>query len=146
MASRVSSWLCVFVAAIATFSHGCSPEEEVLPRQEVSGTVTFLGEPLKTGSIELRPIAGGAGASSVGGPIQDGSFQIKRDSGPVPGKYKVLIVSNGGSSAKEGEFVEPGTRAKPPRELIPAKYNQSSTLATEVVSDGPNVMKFDLVK
>ncbi len=126
--------------------YGCAAEEEVVPRQDVSGTVTFLGEPLKVGSIEFRPQAGGPGASSAGAPILDGAFQVARDKGPIPGKYKVLIVSHDGSQPSAGEFVEPGTRAKPPRELIPAKYNTTSTLTAEIFGDRPNVLKFDLVK
>ena len=80
---------CVF-ALVVLAPIGCeAPVEDKLPREAISGTVTFDGQPLQKGTIRFDPT--GQGATASGGMVEDGRFDIPADEGPVPGKYKVLI-------------------------------------------------------
>jgi hypothetical protein len=73
-----------------------------------------------------------------GGMIQDGSFNVPREAGPVPGTYSVAIFSGaddpaGGAApgTPEGE-----TAAKKARgERVPRKFNIDTTLIREVTRD-----------
>lgn len=69
---------------------GCSNEP---PKSEISGTVTFKGEPIPAGDISFTP-----DVSIVGGQLQmymikDGKFnsEDKPGSGLLPGAYKIRI-------------------------------------------------------
>ena len=61
-----------------------------LPREAVSGTVTFKGEPLKAGTIQFLP-SSPSEVTAGGAVIVDGKYAIGRSEGLVPGKYQVLI-------------------------------------------------------
>ena len=119
-------------------------EDDGLPREAVSGTVTFKGQPLDVGTISFRP----AGTSvTADGLIENGSYSISRDHGLVPGKYKVVISAGDGSKTKREAGVAPGSEPRPKRqaiERIPPQYNSASTLTAEVTAGGKNVFPFDL--
>src|SRR5690349_8575855 len=77
---------------------GCGGAGDDLPREPISGTVSFDGQPLKSGSIQFQPVQTKEGIST-GGMIDDGRFTVPRNEGPVPGNYKVMIFAAGESRA-----------------------------------------------
>ena len=141
--------LALLLGSIMLPPMGCSPPvEDNLPREAISGTVTFDGGPLPKGTIQFRP-ATQAEATAAGAMIDEGRFFIPRAQGLVPGKYKVQIDSreDAGAPLAEGEL--PGAfkvLKKKPAALIPARYNTRTELTAEVTSGGPNDFKFDLKK
>src|SRR5689334_21930419 len=68
---------------------GCS--DNGLGLQAVSGTFTLKGKPVESGMLEFRPATTSNGATYTrsGAVIADGKFDIPKDKGLVPGKYKV---------------------------------------------------------
>ena len=110
-----------------------------LQRQAVSGTVTFKNAPVKMGNIDFSPLDGQK--TMVGAAIEDGKFSIPADKGLSPGRYKVTVNAPD-RIPKDGP---PGSDTGPQqKELIPAKYNSSSTLEREVKAGQPNVFEFPL--
>jgi hypothetical protein len=128
---------------------GCdAPVEDNLPREAISGTVTFEGEPLPKGTIQFRP-ASQAEATAAGAMIDDGRFTIPRGQGLVPGKYKVQIDSreDAGAPLAQGELPgAPNVSKKKPAALIPPRYNTKTELTAEVKAGGSNDLTFDLKK
>ena len=132
----------VFVLGVVVA--GCGGATDGLPREAVSGTVTFKGQPLDVGSISFRPTTTSVAAESL---IEKGSYSISRDQGLVPGKYKVLIFAREGSEPKRAEGVAPGSEPRQkqrPADLIPPEYNSATTLTAEVTAGGKNTFDFDL--
>ena len=100
---------------------GCAAPEDNLPRQAVSGKVTLDGKPLESGMISFAPSGdGGAGPVSVGAVIREGSYAIARAEGPVPGSYRVSILSEGGAAESAGAAPGPGELKSARKEPIPA--------------------------
>jgi hypothetical protein len=129
---------------------GCSSPEDNLPRQAVSGTVSFEGQRVAKGSIQLIP-TGPDQQTGVGAMIDGGSYSIARARGPVPGLYRVVINApdpasasapraNGGVELLGNGPVQVG------RELIPKEYNVATTLTAEVKAGEKNIFDFDLKK
>lgn len=122
-----------------------------LPRRAISGTVTFDGQPLKTGFIQFHPATATEGMAA-GGEIIDGRFDIPRDKGPVPGSYKVQINSLDevpppavDADQMPGEIQIPDRRTVSSRP-IPPRYNAHTELTAVVSPDKENTYKFDLEK
>lgn len=134
-----------FGFAVTTLaSSGCGGSSDGLPREAVSGAVTVDGLPLESGAIQFFPASKGGGiAVSGGSPVEGGEFSIDRESGLVPGRYKVAI------NAAEPENL--GRRAKgharkgaPIKDMIPAKYNSKTELEVEIEKGGSNRLKLEL--
>lgn len=124
---------------------GCAATEDTLPRQSVSGQVTLDGKPLARGMISFVPAGdGGAGPVSVGAVISEGSYAIARAEGPVPGSYRVSILSEGGAREVAGAAPGPGELKSARKEPIPARYNAATTLKADVAVGGPNTFNFEL--
>jgi hypothetical protein len=136
-----------FLAIVLSLSvlQGCGGPADDLPRQAVSGTVTFKGKPLEAGMIQFQPISAGV-ATAGGAGIKDGKYAIDQSEGLVPGQYQVKITSNTAASGQpaSGPPAMPGDAPPPPKEPIPAKYNSQSTLTANVTKEGPNTFPFDL--
>jgi hypothetical protein len=133
-------------AVLALAVAGCSTdpsEVDTLPRVAVSGTVTLDGKPLPEGRLQFLPDASSSGIITVG-EIKDGKFSIDRASGPIPGKYRIMVSSRPVYKIKPGE--SPG--GSPPKsepEAVPSQYNgKSSALVAEVKADGPYAFEFTL--
>jgi hypothetical protein len=131
---------------------GCGAVGDDLPRQAVSGTVTFDGQPLAQGRVQFEPSSPDA-KIAAGGEITDGQFAIPRDQGPTPGDYRVMITSAG--ARKPGADAAPGAepakhgavKLPPPApELIPKEYNAKTRLTAKVEAGGPNTFEFNLKK
>src|SRR5262245_6767445 len=137
------------LAVTALAPVGCGGAEDNLPREPIAGTVTFNGEPLKSGTIQFVPMAGKDGVSS-GGMITDGSFRVNRDDGPIPGKYSVMIFGAGapGAATAPGEAPGQEPKAAGKRSMgvgqIPLRFNLKTELTAEVTPGGPNTYTFDL--
>lgn len=116
------------------------------PREEVSGTVTLDGQPLKEGTIQLIPDPPDQGTEVVAA-IRDGTFQIPRVQGPTPGTYKVAISSTtGGTTPGLAADAMPGEPVPAPRQVIPPQFNAKTTLGAEVKKGGPNKFAYALRK
>ncbi len=127
---------CWIVAVIAV---GCSSEPK---RLEVSGTVSYKGQPVPSGSILFSPED--ESVKSMGGSaVTNGQFKIPQATGLLPGKYKVSISypDPKGPAPKEGEA--PG-ESRETKELLPAKYNSATELRAEVRAGVENTFTFDL--
>ena len=130
MNSKQLSCSIVLLVSFLIFG-GCSPETRVAPdRLVVRGIVTLDGEPLKEGSIMFtspEDIADGIGSSAS---IKDGVYEAKVTLGEKTVKINAVVVT--GTAEVEGwEDTE---------ELIPAKYNNETTLKASV---GDNQTEFD---
>lgn len=122
---------------------GCdSKPYELAP---VSGRITFDGEPLGGGVINLQPIAGEnktVGPGSTARCDADGRFTLKTlhdDDGAVVGEHRVRVYSFSAETAPVTESDE-----GQPVEKIPHKYNYRSTLTFAVPSGGTDEANFDL--
>ena len=109
---------------------------------EVSGTVTLKGAPLDEGVIEFHP-EGGRG-SKTGGTIAKGSYKIPRESGALPGKYKVIITSGDGVNMADPDEPPGPTGNIVSKDRIPPEYNVDSKQVVEVKSGGKNVFDFPI--
>jgi hypothetical protein len=149
----VHRWSIGIAMATACIASGCGSGDD-LPREPISGTVTFEGQPIPSGSIQFVPRQTKEGIAS-GAVIADGRFRVDREDGPVPGSYQVMIFASDqtqatspveppgpGASATKEEKKQ--ARARRSAELLPLRYNLKSELIAEVKAGGPNVYTFDL--
>jgi len=124
---------------------GCGGKSDPYARVPITGTVTLDGKPLPKGYFILEPIGGQPTQS--GGMIQNGTFNVPEQHGPVPGKYSVAIFSGADETPTQ---LAPGTpeaeaaAKKSQSERVPKKYNIQTTLVLEVTADGDNEFPFDL--
>ncbi|OWK34602.1 hypothetical protein FRUB_10573 [Fimbriiglobus ruber] len=111
---------------------GCDSGGKLKP---VSGTVTYKGEPLDTGSVTFlyTDQPGPAG----GAVITNGKFKIASPAGLEPGKYRVQISSPKGVGQRTPEQIAAGASA-PAKERIPPSYNTESKVTVDVTASGPN--------
>ena len=127
-------WSVLLLAGCAGDPHG---------RQAVSGTVEFQGKPLDQGRIHFAPAS--KGPTESGATIENGKFEIPRESGLAPGTYKVSVFSYDQKGAKVQSEEIPGDPGNTQfKERIPKKYNAATTLTVEVKKDEPNVFNLKL--
>ncbi len=129
--------LVTFVIAMIT---GCQRSHfERLSRVAVKGTVFVDHQPLKQGVLCFIPLEGAVGPKTRV-VIEDGQFEATEQSGPVPGKHRVEICSNGASTpAFDDEQALNQLRAQRTKTLgkplrLPLKYNDQSTLVVSIQS------------
>lgn len=118
---------------------GCAEEND---RLTVRGTVTFEGQSLADGNVLFRPLGAG---QTAGAKIEQGKFQVHRDKGLLPGKYRVEIKA----MRNIGELYidsASGQQEQDREQFIPPKYNTKSELAIEVTPDGDNTFSFEITK
>lgn len=75
----------------AVFTVGCNPAPKVA---QISGTVTFKGQPVPAGYVTFTPdVATGTLGQVVGFQIKDGKYDSKANVPPglPPGSYKIRI-------------------------------------------------------
>jgi len=97
-------------------------------RRAVSGTVTFQGQPLKTGSIEFSSPEGERGGAS----IVDGAYSIPAAKGLLPGVYTARVSSVVSSQPAPAMPGESAAIEKANKDQIPAEFNTQSKLTYEV--------------
>ena len=98
---------------------------------EVSGTVTWNGQPLETGFVSFIP---DPSKSPQAGTIENGHFKFNA----YLGQNVVRILSE-----RKAGYVESMNQYRY-EQFIPAKYNEESELSEEVSEDGENVFEFTL--
>src|SRR5262245_42955982 len=121
---------------------GCG-EPNPLGRRPVHGRITFQGQPVDYGAIQLIPDDLQHGVNS-GAMIEAGRYSIKLSQGLPPGSYQVLITSPDRSQMTKVEEI-PGDLRTYAAERIPKKYNLKSELKIDVQkARGALEQNFDL--
>ena len=105
-------------------------------REGVRGTVTLDGEPLESGSISFRPAPGNS-ASSAGGRIARGRYEIAADRGLLPGEYLVTIQA----TRKTGKQIEDPQKGLID-ELAEVEFAEAGQLRATVAAQGENSFDF----
>jgi hypothetical protein len=132
---------------LLSFMVGCGGASS--QRAVVNGSVKFDGQPVETGMIALLPIEGTVGPSS-GAEIKKGQYNIPKDRGPIPGKYRIEITATRSAGTIEVKGVEGATgglsgsgTVNQIEMFIPDIYNTKSTLVEEL-KPGSNQKNFEL--
>jgi hypothetical protein len=144
---RISAVFCPAALALPAFmALGCGGGPAVAP---VSGTVTMDGKPLANAAVNFQPKASGRdvnpGPGSAGMTDAQGNFTLQvvgtAQNGAVVGRHRVEISAyvRGPGSDSNGDRREPA-----PRNLVPAKYNDHTTLEFDVPAGGTQAARFDL--
>ena len=124
---------------------GCGDDRFVLA--PVSGVVTFEGIPLSSARITFEPT--GQRAGHLAGPgsfaITDGNgrFRLQTvmgEDGAVVGRHRVTIRAFRNST----DGLDMNIDNAESKEIVPAQYNDESTLTFEVVPDTENIATFEL--
>jgi hypothetical protein len=128
------------IVLLAAFAGGCACDD--LNRQAASGTVTYKGQPVASGSVTFAPLPE-TGRTHVTAAIQDGTFAVAKGKGLAPGKYQVRFTANDRVALGP---TEPGAgpTGDPPKQILPARHNDQSTHEVEIKAGGPNEFAFDL--
>jgi hypothetical protein len=138
------AFLRVLALSAAALPAGCGGTADQLPREAISGTVTFKGEPLKAGTIQFLPTSPRE-VTAGGAVIVDGKYTIGKSEGLVPGRYQVLISgAQAAPAAARSELPGASPPVPPAKEPIPAKYNSKSELTADVKNGGRNTLAFEL--
>jgi hypothetical protein len=138
---RIQTVQFIFVGATLFALTGCS--NDGVQRAEVSGTVTFNGQPVKEGSINFFPTDGTKGPEA-GGAILDGKYHIPKAKGPVVGKNRVELRA----FQKTGRRIQdptapPGTLTEEIANVFPLEFNTNSELRRDV-QPGKNDLPFEI--
>jgi hypothetical protein len=114
---------------------GCGNSGDRPDLGRVSGDVTLAGKPLARAMVSFHPVEGGR--QSCCRTDAKGHYQLTyiRDiPGARVGKHKVTVRTSGAEDTDSARI----------KELVPAKYNDKTTLLVEV-KPGENQFNFDLV-
>ena len=123
-------WLgCVVVALLVLGGCGGSKTTPV----KVSGTVEVDGKPLDDGSINLL---GEAGTPASSFPVKNGKFEGTA----TPGKKKVEIYAY--KQVAPTMMGDKPVEGSDKQNYLPARFNTSTTLTTEVTASGLNPSDF----
>ena len=120
---------------------GCGSSDG-LNRQAITGTVSLDGLPIARGAILFEPATQASG-TAVGATIQQGTFAISRQEGPVPGDYLVRVYSSSEIQARPAD----GQTDRSPRPMVerfPPRYNTQTELRARVLDRSVNRFRFDL--
>jgi hypothetical protein len=110
---------------------------------QVSGKVTFRGQPVSEGKITFLP-QGGQGHPAEADLQPDGRYQIQTiDGGLVVGDYLVLINPPVIVVDTDPGKSPPSPTEKPVKN-IPPRYRNLGTPLKVTVQPGPNTFDFDL--
>jgi len=156
MSRRIALLTGVLACAALVVPLGCGSDDGLGQRYQISGKVTYNGQPLSKGTINFAPVESDghpAGGQIVDGAIKDVGTASTGD-GVLPGKYRVAITAieeadvSGVSKKYGGGFpdsVEIAKAQKKAKKLIPAKYgNAFDSGLTADVSSSNRTFNFDL--
>jgi hypothetical protein len=138
------------VAALCLLAAGCGGKHKFVP---VSGRITMDGQPLAHVHVEFRPQGEDPGPTSYGSTDADGRFTLKVASqqfsgdGAVPGKHRVSVCTILQGEAKMSTDPSLGSEdgaGLGGKELIPARYNDQTTLEFDVPPGGTDQADFQL--
>jgi hypothetical protein len=115
-------------------------------RQEVTGTISYDGQPVEEGQIIFEPESDGSRLAT--GQIKAGKYQIAAEHGPIAGTYRVRIEAYRKKRDPRipphpylGEGAEQGVVAE---QYLPVEYNARTTLQVEIKDGEENIHNFDL--
>jgi hypothetical protein len=133
--ARAVAWGAALSVAV-----GCGGAPETV---DVSGKVTFDGEPVADGQIEFEPQGAGRMAFAA---ITAGQYATPRDRGVQPGNYLVRITASRptGKKADADSFIRDEAAAAINEQFVPAKYNSASELQIEIEPAASAVHDFEL--
>ncbi|QDV70940.1 hypothetical protein Poly24_46730 [Rosistilla carotiformis] len=122
------------VALLTLASIGCGSSGPAM--SQVSGKVSYGGEPVTTGHVVFRAKDGKT--VSFAGPIVGGVYQFET----LPGEKTVMITA---TRPVPGKFDEsnPGEKVPVTEQFIPANYNAKSELSV-MVTETDETFDFDL--
>jgi hypothetical protein len=146
-------WPAVLAMALAA---GCGgAQSSRLPTAQVTGHVTYRGQPLSHGLVRFIPMQAGEGIRVAYGIVDErGRYRLStygQDDGAPLGKYRVTIESRKESSpeASVAKRMTPQglVPAQQMRSLIPERYLQADKSGlTATVEAGGNTFNFDLAE
>ena len=119
----------------------------------VTGTVTYEGEPLAGATVNFIPKAEGQGHPAYGMTDAQGHYKLQTllgnpDAGTTPGKYAVSVIKM--EEQAETSDTSPSRTAIPPhpKSFIPERYGRTTTsgLTATVKKGEKNVFDFVLIK
>jgi hypothetical protein len=89
--NRLARATCFVLAGVGlSAAAGCGGDG--LDRHEVSGSVTFAGTPVQAGQLSFEPASDlGLIAPSGYAKVENGSYKIERDVGPIAGQYTFRV-------------------------------------------------------
>ena len=122
----------IMVASLACCLVGCGRTTGPATHA-VSGTVTLDGKPLATGDVIFYPET--KNMPAVMGKLKEGHYAFRIAAGP----QRVSIQSVGDKPRDVAAGIPPVSKP-----LVPARYNQSTTLTADVTATGTNRFDFDL--
>jgi hypothetical protein len=99
----------------------------------VSGTVTLDGKPLSKGDVIFYPEAANLPADA--GKLQDGRYTFR----VVAGRHRVVIQAVSDKPIVTSPIDPPVYES-----IVPARYNDATTLTADVTPAGPNQFDFEL--
>lgn len=136
MTSHGTWSLIVAILWLATLT-GCGFSDA--PKREyadVTGTITYQGEPVTMGTVMFQPASG----APVIGEIQgDGTYEIKAVVGP-----NEVMIFGGERLDPEEQAQRKADNSPPPENLLPAKYATPASGLTFEVVPGTNQADFYL--
>jgi len=125
---RPAMLLCFSICCLLMLNLGCGPSNPD-GRVSVSGTVTWNGEPVKTGNILFLSTSKG---KSSGGGIVEGEFKLPAHKGVPLGNYKVKITAGRPSGRKVRDSDYPDQFIDDIEQYIPSRYNDKTELTIDV--------------
>lgn len=108
-------------------------------KRAVSGSVTLEGKPLDEAVIMFVPIDIQAG--KTGAAIKQGRYEVPRDVGLLPGRYRVEIADD---PPIDHAHRNPTSKPLASRRRLPVHYSVASPLAIDVAPGGPTEFDFPL--
>lgn len=130
----------LLIGGLAALAAGCGGSNDVA-LVPVEGTVTLNGEPLVGAEVLFRPE--GKGRPSAARTDLDGHYRLlytDEQWGAVPAKHKVSITTRiEPDSDSDDEFKQKGRK-----ELLPANYNQKTTLEADLTAGSQEPIDFRL--
>jgi hypothetical protein len=119
---------------------GCSSKPH-----EISGTISYAGEPVPEGSIRFEPAD--RQSASFGGTISNGQYRVSVSSALIRSTTYVVRIDGlrkTGRQLPAGPPFAEGTLVDETAQYLPAIYNSTSTLTREITADALQQVDFDL--
>ena len=140
-------------AFVSLFLLGCGGDKPEIERVEVSGQVTYQGEPVENGRIRFAPTGETNGPVS-GGAIHDGEYAVTAKGGVPIGVHRVEITAfekldipekmQEGAAAGTSDDEELSEQLAPKRQLLPSRFNTNTQLQVTIPTDDTVTKDFHL--
>lgn len=132
----------VFLALFCLLVAGCGGGAD--GRLQISGKVTFEGDPVDDGKIVFMPSLDGLPMATTA--IVNGEYEIPASHGPRAGEYLVKIEAYKmvkDPSIPPHPYLDDPNQGMVPKQYLPKKFNQASTLKAAIDPSKSNY-DFDL--